>query len=161
MIYSGPIPGRAPWREDVPRQPRRPPESFELDSEPHWNVEKILKHEHRIVGSSVRTCYTVRWEGMPQEEGTEEPAENLKCCTEAYANAMQARGGNLDPPADLLDRCAARTSRRSGLRASTGPAPCVSCDVRGCCSAGPAASRCSALFLPPDSAHEASLGLIA
>ena len=71
-----------PWREDGPRRPPKAPESFELEGEPYWNVEKILTHEHRIVGKRIKTFYTVHWEGFPAEESTEEPAENLKYCTE-------------------------------------------------------------------------------
>lgn len=66
-----------PWREDGPRRPPKPPECFELEGEPYWNVEKILTHEHQIVGKRIKTFYTVHWEGFPEEESTEEPADNL------------------------------------------------------------------------------------
>ncbi len=115
-----------PWREDGPRRPPKPPESFELEGEPYWNVEKILTHEHRIVGKRIKTLYTVHWEGFPEEESTEEPADNLKYCTEplkAYQTAVQEAGGTLDPPADLLRSL---TARRRGRRPkAAAPAPPV------------------------------------
>ena len=62
------------WREDGKRKPP-PPEPYELDGEPHWNVEKILAHEHRLVGNKVKTFFTIKWEDCSDKANTVEPAE--------------------------------------------------------------------------------------
>ncbi len=54
--------------------------------------------------------------------------------------------------AQLLDKPPSWSSSFGG--------PFVLCDVRGCYTAGPTASRCGSSFSPPDPAHETSLGLI-
>ena len=105
-----------PWREGGRVQPPLPPESFELDGEVFWTIDKIVKHEHRIVGGRIKTFYTVRWQGFPPEQDTDEPAANLKHCTEpldVYRQEVQAAGGTLDPPSELVERLAAQKAERA------------------------------------------------
>ena len=114
-----------PWREDGKRKPP-PPESFELDGEPHWNVEKILAHEHRLVGNKVKTFFTIKWEDFSDEADTVEPAAMLDNCPDPlreYSESLRAQGRSLEPPGDLLQRAAQAAGRRGRRRAGRGAAP--------------------------------------
>ena len=105
-----------PWREGGRVQPPLPPESFELDGEVFWTIDKLVKHEHRIEGGRMKTFYTVRWQGFPPEQDTVEPASNLKDCTEPldeYRRRVQAAGGTLEPPPELVEKLATHKAGRA------------------------------------------------
>ena len=100
-----------------------PPEPFELDGEPHWNVEKILAHEHRLMGNKVKTFFTIKWEDFSGEANTVEPAAMLDNCPDPlreYSESLRAQGRSLEPPGDLLQHAAQAAGRRGRRRAGRG-----------------------------------------
>ena len=111
-----------PWREDGKRKPPLP-EPFELDGEPHWNVDKVLAHEHRLVGIKVKTFFTIKWEDFSDEANTVEPAAMLDNCPDPlreYSESLRAQGRSLEPPGDLLQRAPQAAERRGRRRAGRG-----------------------------------------
>ena len=114
-----------PWREDGKRKPP-PPEPFELDGEPHWNVEKILAHEHRLMGNKVKTFFTIKWEGFCGDSNTVEPAAMLDNCPDPlreYSESLRAQGRSLEPPGNLLQRAAQAPGAVAGAVLAGGAAP--------------------------------------
>jgi hypothetical protein len=105
-----------PYRADGTVQPPMPTESFQLGGQEHWEVERILSHEHRLVGNRVKTFFTVRWAGFSAEHDTVEPAAHLDNCSDPlamYKFELEASGRSLDPPEVLL---AKQTNRRRKCR---------------------------------------------
>lgn len=89
------------YRSDGSCQPPLSPESFELEGEAHWNVDKIMSHEWRLTGRWPKLYYLVHWDGFSHENDTSEPAENLFHASgpvKAYRARVLAAGGTLDPP---------------------------------------------------------------
>lgn len=96
--------------------------SFELDGAPHWEVETILNHEHRLVGNRIKTFYLVRWSGFSSEHDTLEPEANLRNCTgplAVYSDAVRLAGGTLDPPEALRNKL----QRRRKVDTTSSPPP--------------------------------------
>ena len=142
-----------PWREDAPRRPPMPPESFELEGALHWNVEKSLKHEHelcrRSMGSRVKRFYSVQWKAWPRRKAllNLQKIWNIVLSPYRHMQTRCRRGRHPRPPS-----CSDKPP--PWLACFGGPCSFVSCDVRGCCIAGdtpgPATSRRGTSSPPPD-----------
>ena len=78
-------------------------------------MEKILAHDHRLVGNKVKTFFTIKWEDFSDEANTVEPAamlDNFPDPLREYSESLRARGRSLEPPGDLLQRAAQAAGRR-------------------------------------------------
>jgi hypothetical protein len=92
-----------------------PTKSFQLGGQEHWEVERILSHEHRLVANRIKTFFTVRWAGFSAEHDTVEPAANLNNCSgplAMYKSELEASGRSLDPPEVLLAKQTCRRRQR-------------------------------------------------
>jgi hypothetical protein len=104
-----------PYRVDGTVQPPMPTKSFQLGGQEHWEVERILSHEHRLVANRIKTFFTVRWAGFSAEHDTVEPAANLNNCSgplAMYKSELEASGRSLDPPEVLLAKQTCRRRQR-------------------------------------------------
>lgn len=88
------------YKSDGSCQPPFPPESFQLNGEAHWMVDKIVDHEWRLVNGRPKLYYLISWEGFPSENDTYEPEENLISCSEPlalYKDHLKTLGRTLNP----------------------------------------------------------------
>jgi hypothetical protein len=102
-----------PYRHDGSVKPPMPIDSFKLDGLEHWEVERILAPEHRVVGERINIFFKVRWACFSSEHDTfefdlEANVENCSAPSTDYKAELVKSGSSLEPAHSLLIKAKAK-----------------------------------------------------